>query len=283
MNRSRGGSDDDDDLDRPSPLLQTQRFTKSGTLGTKDFKPMQSKSKHSEVSGFNIDLKRINDHDDDSLNDSDEDTNTKTGRSTSSATTSQLTPKPKERSFLRNADKPKVQPRHHFEVDDDDRNVFGHGTMKPSPPHHISTLREDEQRDQSFAHGFRSEKKRQSPTDMFAADHRSDSRRNSRKSIDDRHDSDDENLTNKHTKPGNFQKSRHSTTDSDKSQSRRNSSKSKEGSDLSDNDDNEHVFKQTKRQDYTKKRQSNHDLSPVSIRFRLIYYSMCTNLFEILF
>jgi hypothetical protein len=277
MPRSRGSDDDDDDLDRPKSHLQTQRFTKSSTLGTRDFKTMQSKPKHNEVSNFKIDLNRINDNDDDSLNDSDDDTNTKTGRSTSSATGSQLTPKPKERSFLRsNTDKPKVQPRR-IDIDDDDRNVFGQTTMKPSPRHQISTIKEDEQRDQSFAHSFRNEKKRQSPTDMFAADHRLDSQRNSRKFPNDHHetkhyDSDDETFPNKYTKSSNFQKSRHSPTDSDKSQSRRNSSKSKEDTDPSDNDDHEHLNKQTKRQDYIKKRQSTHDLSPVIYRFRLIFY-----------
>jgi hypothetical protein len=102
---------------------------------------------------------------------------------------------------------------------------------------------------------------------MFAADHRSDLQRHSRKFPNDHHDSDDETFANKYTKPGNFQKSRHSPTDSDKSQSRRNSSKSKEETDPSDNDDNEHATKPTKRQDYMKKRQSSHDLSPVIIDY----------------
>jgi hypothetical protein len=260
--------DDDDDLDRPSPLLQTQRFTKSGTIGTKDLKMTPSKPRHQEISSLKIDLKRINDNDDDSLNDSDDDTNTKTGRSTSSATTSQLTPKPKERSFLRtNTEKPIIQPRR-IDIDDDDRNVFGQTTMKPSPRHQISTLREDEEKHQSFMQDFRNVKKRQSPTDLFQTDHKSDSPRNNRRFTNDhedkrQNDSDEEIFSNKQTKPNNFQKSRHSPTHSDRSQSRKNSNRSKEGIDQSDSDDNEHFNKQSTRQDYRQQRQSMHDFEQV--------------------
>jgi len=275
------GDDDDDDLDRPSPLLQTQRFAKSGTIGTKDLKMTQQKSKHNEVPNLKFDLDRINDdNDDDSLNDSDDDTNTKTGRSTSSVTTSQLTPKPKERSFLRNnTEKPKIQPRR-IDIDDDDRNVFGQTTMKPSPRHQILTLREEEERDQSFMHGFKNENKRQSPTDPFSTYHKPDSQRNNRKFSNDHdnkehHDSDDEIFSNKQTKQHSFQKSRHSPTDSDKSQSRKNSNRSKEENDLSDDDDNDHLNKQSKRQDYRKQRQSTHDLVPVIYNHLIVPFNRC--------
>ena len=209
------GSDDDDDdgdLDRPSPLLQTQRFAKSGTLGTKDFRMTSTKPNRTEVSNLKLDLNRMNDNDNDSLNDSDDDTNTKTARSTSSATTSQLTPKPKERSFLRNnAEKPKTQARR-IDIDEDDRNVFGQTTMKPSPRQQIITSRkEDEERNQSFMQDFRDEKKRQSPTDIFSSNHKSDSHRNTgrfAKNHEDKeqNDSDDDTLSNKQTKHSNFQK-----------------------------------------------------------------------------
>jgi hypothetical protein len=254
--------DDDDDLHGPSSLLQTQRFPKSGTIGTKDFKMTQSKPKHNEISSLKIDLNRIHD-DDDSLNDSDDDTNTKTGRSTSSG--SQLTPKPKERSFVRNAEKPKVQTRR-IDIDDDDRNVFGQTTIKPSPRHQMLTLREEEERNQSFIRDFRNEKRRQSPTDHFLTDHKSDSRRNSRKSPNDHddkihHDNDEENFLNRQTKQQHtFIKSRHSPTDSDKSLSRKSSNRSKDDSDQSDNDD---LNKQATRHDYRKQRQSSHDLVQV--------------------
>jgi hypothetical protein len=260
--------DDDDDLDRPSLHSKTQRFAKSGTIGTKDLKMTQQKPKHNEVSNLKLDgLNRIND--DDSLNDSDDDTNTKTGRSTSSATTSQLTPKPKERSFLRNNPEiPKIHPRR-IDIDDDDRNVFGQTTMKPSPRHQISTLREDEERDQSFVHGFRNERKRQSPTDLFSTYHKPDSQRNSRKLPHDHenkqhHDSDEEIFSNKQTIQRSFQKSRHSPTERDRSQSRKNSNRSKEENDRSDDDDDDdHLNKQSERQDDRKQRQSTHDLVPV--------------------
>jgi hypothetical protein len=267
MKKILGSDDDDEDRDHPSPLLQTQRFAKSGTIGTKDFRSTQSKTKHNEASNFNINLKQIHDDDEDSLNDSDDDTNTKTGRSTSSATTSQLTPKPKERSFLKkDNDRPKTKPRH-IDIDDDERNVFGQSTMKSSPRHQILSIREEEQRDQSFVQGFSKEKRRQSPTDMFSIDHKSDFRRNSRKSPDDhdnreRIDSDDETLSHKQSKPNDFRKSRHSPTGSDKSQSRKNSNKSKDGTDQSDDDD-DHLF-QTKRPSVTKQRHSTHDLAQVT-------------------
>ena len=157
------GSDDEDDedRDRPSSLLQTQRFSKSGTIGTKDFRSTQSKTKHNEASNFNINLKQIHDDDEDSLNDSDDDTNTKTARSTSSSTTSQLTPKPRERSFLKkDTEKPKIKPRH-IDIDDDDRNVFGQTTMKPSPRQQI--LSQYEKKNKEINHlctVFQNEKKR---------------------------------------------------------------------------------------------------------------------------
>jgi hypothetical protein len=270
MRRNIGSDDDDDeDLDRPSSLLQTQRFSKSGTVGTKDFKITQSKPKHSEVSSLKINLNRIHDDDDDdSLNDSDDDTNTKTARSTSSATTSQLTPKPKERSFLRSTtEKPKVQPRR-IGIDDNEGNIFGQTPIKSSPRHQILTLREEEERDQSFMKGFHNEKKRQSPTDLFSTDHKSDLRKNSRRftndhEIKEHNDSDDQKFSNIPTKQHSFQKSRHSPTDSDKSQSRRNSNRSKEETDQSDNDDNNYSNKQPTRHDYIKQRQSTHDVVQV--------------------
>ena len=271
MNRFHGSDDDDEDGDRPSPLLQTQRFAKSGTIGTKDYKMTQSKPKHNEASSLKINLNRINDNEEDSLNDSDDDTNTKTARSTSSSTTSQLTPKPRERSFLKkDGEKPKIKPRH-IDIDDDDRNVFGQTTMKPSPRQQILTIREEEQRDKSFIEGFSSENKRKSPTDMFSIDHKTDFRKNTKPFSNEhgrkqRSDSDDDDPhSNKSSKQNDFRKSRHSPTDSEKSQSRKNSNRSKEGTDQSDNDD-DHLHKQTKRQEFTKQRQSTHDLVQVIYR-----------------
>jgi hypothetical protein len=267
MKKILGSDDDDDDLDRPSPLLQTQRFTKSGTIGTKDFKTTQSRPKHNEVSNLNINLKGTNYDDEDSLNDSDDDTNTKTGRSTSSATTSQLTPKPKERSFLKkDNEKPKTKPRH-IDIDDDERNPFGQSTMKPSPRHQILSIREEEHRDKTFVQGFSNEKKRQSPTDMFSIDHKTDFRRNSSKSSNDhdhsKHmDSDDETLSNKHSKPNDFRKGRHSPTGSDRSPTRKSSTRSKEEAEQSGSDD-DHLHKETKRTSFAKPRQSAHDLVQV--------------------
>ena len=259
MPRSRDSDDDDEDSSRPSPLSQTQRFTKSGNAGSKDLKTTFSKSKYNEVPISKLNLNSVNG---DSLSDSDDDTTSKTGRSTSSATPSQLTPKPRERSFLRgNTDKPKVQPRH-FD-DDDDRNVFGQTTMKPSPRHHISTLREDEERDQSFAHGFRDEKKRKSPTDMFAADSRSRPTVNSRKFHSDQSDSDDSLSPKKPGKSNTSQKSPRSPTDNTKPSSRKSSIRSKGESDRSDDEDIENSNRRFTRQDYTKKRSSNHDLVQV--------------------
>lgn len=262
MNRSRDSDDDDDDeLSRPSSLSQTQRFTKSGNPASRDLKMTSTKSKYNEVPVSSLNLKSV--HDRDSLSDSDDDTTTKTGRSTSSATPSQLTPKPRERSFLRgNLDKPKAPPRR-IDVDDDDHHVFGQ-TMKPSPrQHHISTLREDEERDQSFAQGFREEKKRKSP-DLFATDSRSRPTVNSRKFHSDQSseeaDSDDESFSNRQGKSNHFRKSPRSPTDGFKQSSRKNSSKSRGDSDRSDD---EHSSKQFTRHDYTKKRSSNHDLGRV--------------------
>lgn len=265
MSRIHDSDDDDDDYSRPSSLSQTQRFMKSGNPGSRDLKMTSTKSKYSEVPISNLNLRSVHD-DDDSLNDSDDDTTTKTGRSTSSATPSQLTPKPRERSFVRNtSDKPKVQPRR-IDVDDDDRNVFGQ-TMKPSPRHHVSTLREDEERDQSFAQGFRGGKKPKSPTDMFAADSKPRSTVNSRKFHSDRSsdevDSDDASLPNKHGKSNSFQKSPRSPTDNFKPSSRKNSTKSKGDSDRSDDENNHHSNRQFTRDDFTKKRSSHHDLAQV--------------------
>lgn len=275
--------DDDDDLKRPSPLLQTQRFTKSGTIGTRDLKTTQIKPKQKEVSSLNINLNRIHDDDDDndSLNDSDDDTNSKTARSTSSATTSQLTPKPKERTFLRNnTEKPKVKPR--IDIDDDEQNVFGQTTMKPSPRHQILSMREEKERDESFMKGFHAEKKRQSPENLFQTDYKSDSRRNSRKSpheYEDKmhNDSDDDKYSTKQTKQPSFQKSRHSITDNEKSQSRKNSHRSKDDSDQSDYDEEERFNKQSRRSDHGIQRLSIHDLPQVIklfFYFRLLYSSL---------
>jgi hypothetical protein len=223
-----------------------------------------------------INLHKIHDEDEeDSLNDSDDDTNTKTGRSTSSGTTSQLTPKPKERSFMKkDTEKPKITPRR-IDIDDNDRDVFGHTTMKPSPRQRISTLREDEENNQLFMYGVSNEKRRQSPTDMFSTDQKFDTRRNSRKFGNDHDDSDDESLSNKQLKHNDFQKSRHSPTIHDRPhspsiydrpQSRKNSTKSKEGNDNDDDHFN--------RQDIRKQRPSNHDLAQVIYDASPIEYSI---------
>lgn len=266
MTKNRG-SDDDDDLDRPSPLFQTQRFTKSGTVGTKDFKTTQSKPRSSEVSRLKLDLKRINDDEDDSLNDSDDDSNTKTSRSTSSATASQLTPKPKERSFLRkDGQKPTIKPRHMDDDEDDDsdqRNVFGKTKAEPSPTYQILSAREEEERNQSFIKGFSKEKRRQSPIDMFSVDQTSDSRRSRAKFSDDpdekKHtDSDEETVLNRHTNHKDYSKSRRSPTSHDKTQSEKYTSRSKESMDHSENED-DLPNKQSKRQDFRKEKQSSRD------------------------
>lgn len=261
MPRSRGSDDDDDDSRRPSPLSQTQRFIKSGNTGSKDLKTTFSKPKYNEVPISKLNLTSVNGN---SSSDLDDDTTSKTGRSTSSATPSQLTPKPRERSFLRgNTDKPKVQPRRSGIDDDDDRNVFGQTTMKPSPRHHISTLREDEERDQSFAQGFRDERKRKSPTDMFITDSRPRPTVNSRKFHSDQSDSDDPSSHNKPGKSKTSHKSPHSPTDHIKPSSRKSSTRSKGESDRSDEEDTENSNRRFTRQDYTKKRSSNHDLAQV--------------------
>lgn len=262
MKKILGSDDDDDDLDHSSSLLQTQRFTKSGTIGSRDLKTTQGKSKQHEASNLKIDLNRIND--DDSLNDSDDDTNSRTARSTSSATASQLTPKPKERSFLRtNTEKPKIQPRR-IDIDDDDRNVFGQTTMKSSPRHQILSLREEEERDKSFMKGFHTEKKRQSPTDLFDKDQKYDERRSSRKSPhifeDKTHiGSDDDRFTNK--QQSNFQKSRQLPNDSfstdHKNDGRRNSRKSPHD----DSDDDKFTTKPVKQQQQPSFQKSRHSLT----------------------
>ncbi|CAF0834791.1 unnamed protein product [Rotaria sordida] len=264
--------DDDDDFDRPSPLLQTQRFTKSGTVGTKNFHTIQTKSKHNEGTNLNLNLNGVNDDNDkDSLNDSDDDTSTKTGRSSSSLTTSQSTPKPKERSFLKkDTEKPKVKPRHTGISDDDDdddddneRNVFGKTKTEPSPRHQILSLREEEERNQSFMKTFTHEKKRQSPTDIFSTDRISVIQKDRTKFSNDhdnkkRIDSDDENLTNRQSKHKDFIKSRHSSTSSEQSQTQKPSSRSKGIIDQSDNDD-DFLKKQSQRQSFKKEKQSSHD------------------------
>lgn len=264
MPRSRDSDDDDDDSSRPSALSQPQRFIKSGNAGSKDLKMTVSRSKYNEVPISKLNLNSVND---DSLSDSEDDTTSKTGRSTSSATPSQLTPKPRERSFLRGStDKPKVPPRRNdnYDDDDDDRNVFGKTTMKASPRHQISTLREDEERDQSFAQGFRDERKRKSPTDIFTADSRTRPTVNSRKFHSDRSDSGDQSPQSKSGHSNTSPKSPHSPMDYTKPSSRKSSMRSKGESDRSDEDDIERPNDRFTRQDYTKKRSSNHDLAQVN-------------------
>ena len=151
--------------------------------------------------------------------------------------------------------------------------------MKSSPRHHVLSLREEEQRDQSFIQGFAHEKKRQSPTDLFSSDQRFDFRRNSRKSPDDhlRIDSDEDISPRKSSKQKDFQKSQHSPTMSEKSHSRRDSHRSKDGTDQSENDDDEQFHKQARRTDFTKHRQSTHDQKLVSfIQINQSYHSFCS-------
>lgn len=261
---SRIYDSDEDDADRPSPLLQTNRFTKSGTVGTRDFRMTPTKSKQAEVSNLKIDLHRMNEDDEDSLNDSEDESNTKTGRSTSSATTSQLTPKPKERSFLRttNTDKPKVQPRR-IDIDEDDRNVFGQTTIKSSPRHELLTRREEEERNLSFANDFRNTSKRKSPTDLFSTGPKSNSRRSSKHSSNDSDskqpsdsDEDEDSLPKQKTKSTSFLRSQKASTFDEKPQSRRSSHRSQEASDQSDHDE-------PRRQSLSKSRRSTHDLEEV--------------------
>ncbi|CAF0789928.1 unnamed protein product [Adineta ricciae] len=250
MRGIRGLDDDDDDeLDRSSPLLRTQRFHKTDTFGSKDLKSTLARPKPGNMSNLNLDLGGIY-HDERNSNDSDEELDTKTGRSTSSGTSTQRTPKPMERSFLKtkDGDRPKVAQRH-IDINDDDRDAFGHATMKPSPrPRNITTMREDEENNRKFADGFSNEQRRKSPTDMFNSNPSSDLRRNSRKfsidrddDVDERkhRDSDDESTSSKHRKPSSFIKSRHSSTTNDKPQSRKNSTKSRDDSDRSDDDDHD--------------------------------------------
>ena len=247
--------EEDDGSDRPSPLLQTQRFNKSAPFGTRDFRSSEAKSKHHAPGGLDINLNRIN-NDDDSLDGSDDETNTRTGRSTSSGTTSQLTPKPRERSFLKSdGAKPTTKPRH-INIDDDDRNVFGQATMKPSPRRPITTLREDEEENQSFMSKFSSGKQRKSPTDMFGSNAGFDSHKNNRRPShdredDDRYDSDDNSRSQKISRQTDFRKGRHSPAESELAKSRRDSHRSREDSD----DDEKHSSPLTAHQ-YSKKRQS---------------------------
>ncbi|CAF4774645.1 unnamed protein product [Rotaria sp. Silwood1] len=272
MSRNLISDDDDDDLDRPSPLLQTQRFTKPGSIGTKNFSMTQTIPKYNEKSDFKINLKKINDddNDDDSLNTSDDDTTTKTDRSSSTATTSQLTPKPKERSFLKkDTEKPKVKPRHTGISDDDDddneRNVFGKTKIEPSPRHQILTRHEEEERNQSFMQTFANDKKRKSPTDMFSIDRISDTQKTRSKFSNDHDnkkpiDSDDEILSNRQSKAHkDFIKSQHSSTSIDQLQTQKHSSRSKESIDQSDNDD-DFSKKQSQRQSFGKEKQLSHEL-----------------------
>ena len=109
----------------------------------------------------------------------------------------------------------------------------------------------------------------QSPTDMFSIDHKSDFQRNSRKSFSNEHDTKNTaaiatmilfQINNQNH--NDFRKSRHSPTDSEKSQSRKNSNRSKDGTDQSDNDD-DHLLHQTKRPSVTKQRHSTHDFAQV--------------------
>ncbi|UJR13695.1 hypothetical protein I4U23_000707 [Adineta vaga] len=265
--------DDDDDMEHSADLLRTQRFSKTDTFGSKDLKATFTRPKPNEMSNMNLKLDTIHD-DEDSLNDSDEDLNTKTGRSTSSGTSSQRTPKPKERTFLKSKDgaKPRVPPRRTDYDEDDDRNVFGQSTIKPSPRHHITTLREDEENNQNFMKGFLNEKKRQSPTDFLGTNQKTDFRKNSRQFSTDREidrkrrdsdndDDDDEeelSISAKQTKANGFTKSRHSSTTNDRPQSRKNSSKSRDDSDKSD--DNDELRRLSDRQDFRNHRSSNHEL-----------------------
>ncbi|CAF2156533.1 unnamed protein product [Rotaria magnacalcarata] len=263
--------DDDDDFDRPSPLLQTQRFSKSGTVGAKNLHIIQTKPKSTEVSNLKINLGRIHDNDeDDSLNDTDDDTNTKTGRSSSSVTTSQLTPKPKNRSFLKkDGEKPQIKPRHtgindDDDDDDDERNVFGKTKVEPSPRHQILSFREEEERNQSFMQTFANEKKQQSPTDLFSADHRFDSRKNQKNFSNDpqnkkQTDSDDENrLSTRKLKRNEFKNSRHSPTSFDQTKLQNHSSRSKESTDQSDSDE-EFSMKPSQKQGFRKEQQLYND------------------------
>ena len=260
---------DEDDTDRPSSLLQTSRFTKSGTVGTKDYRMPPTKSKQAEVSNLRIDLHKMNDDDDDSLNDSEDESNAKTGRSTtSSATTSQLTPKPKERSFLRTntAEKPKTRPR--IDIDEDDRNVFGQTTIKSSPRYEILSRREEEDRNQSFAKDFRGTPKRKSPTDLFSTGPKSNSRRSSKQSSnesDSKHpsgsdddDDEDHSLPKQKTKSTGFLKSQKAPSFEEKPHSRRSSHKTPEASDQSDHDES------PRRPSVPKPRRSNYNIEEVN-------------------
>ena len=281
MKKNHSYDDDDDDFDRPSPLLQTQRFQKSGTAITKDLKTTQSKSKYNETSGLKINLNNINDDDDsDTSSVSDDDSTTKTNQSTSSISRIQSTPKPKERSFLKkDAEKPKIKPRttgmdhnynynDHDDDDDDERNVFGKTKVKQSPKYDILSLRDEEERDQSFMQNFSNAKKRQSPTDMFSMDRKYDSRKTrgdfSSDSEDKEHlDGNYETLSKKQLKRDNFSNSRQSSTSSDTTQSRDYGAKAKKGIDKSDADE-DHSQKQPKRQDVTKKSHEPHNLIEVT-------------------
>lgn len=260
---------DEEDSDRPSPLFQTPRFSKSAQFAPKDVRSTQAKSKHDDRADMNINLHRFNrgDDDDDSLNDSEDDTNTRTGRSTSSGTTSQLTPKPKERSYLKtDSTKPTAKPRH-LSVDDDERNVFGQGTIKPSPRRPITTLREDENENLSFASKFSGDKRRQSPTDIFNSNARFDSRKNTRRPSNDRDDDDDgsdsdgNSHSQKLSRQNDSRKGRHSPIESELSKARRDSHRSRDDSDDEDKRSNPSNSNQ-----FVRKRQSVPEQPQVSHR-----------------
>ena len=204
-------SDDDDDFGRPSPLLQRQRFA---TQDTKDIKMTSSKMKHDEVSNLKINLNKIND-DDDTSNDSVDLT-----RSHRSSSTSSSTPKPKQRSFLKqDIEKPKVKPRQivpdRNDDDDDERNVFGKATVDTTPRYNILSLRDEEERDQSFVKKFSETKTRQSPVDMFTIDSSRKTRKNSSSDSENEMSisTNKEILSNKHDKLTNSQRL---TTDSER-------------------------------------------------------------------
>lgn len=279
--------DDNDDFDRSSPLLKTQRFPQSTMTGTKASYATQSKPKSSEVPSLKINLGHINDDNDDDSIDSDDDTQTKTGRSSSSVTTSQLTPKPKDRSFLKKEiGRPVVKPRQkgiNDDDEDDERNVFGKTRTEPSPRHQILTRREEEERDQSFMKTFTHDKKRQSPTDFLSSDHKFDSRKSQHKDLHGHHvkrqtDSDDESLSNKQSKHNDYSKSRQSPRDFDTAKFRKHSSKSRDSTDESDDDDDLTSKKSSGRLAYKKEKQSSHDSGQViqrileSIYICILYY-----------
>ena len=252
--------DSDENVDRSSPRSASQRFTKSGA---RDFKATPARKKHDVESNLKLNLNRMHEDEGDSLEDSDDDTMTKTARSTSSGTTSQLTPKPRERSFMKqDQTRPTTKPRH-IDINDNDRNVFGQTTLKPSPRRTFTTLREDEEENQSFIAGFAHGTKRQSPTDIFSTSKKPDSRRGSQhypsgREEDELTDSNDERHSHRHTKPNDARHTRQSSIPNDQSQSRRSSHRSRDESDLSDNDHHS-----DDRADLSRPRHSTHDVAQV--------------------